>query len=96
MQGKVHYDDPEMYAFVKKRLSMPKKQLEEGAESLTDREMSVIRYMCLHKTYQEKADELFISPDTYKSRLKSIFKKLGLKSSKELYDWAIERGFIKK
>ena len=96
MQGKEYYDDQELYLFVKKRLAMPRKQLEEGLESLTERELSVIRYIRLHKTYQESAAELCISTDAYKSRLKSIFKKLGVKSSKELYDWTVEKGFRDK
>jgi len=96
MQGKTYYKDPEMVDFIKKRLAMPRKECEVGEESLTELHWKVIRFICLHKSYEEKAAELFIAPDTYKSRLKNIFKKLGLKSSSELYDWAVKRGFIKK
>ena len=96
MKGKTYFKEPDMYDFVVTRLAVPQKPLVEGAESLTERQWELVMYISLHKTYQEHADELYISPNTYKSRLKKVFKKLGMKSSKELYEWANEKGFNNK
>lgn len=96
IEGKLYNLDPKMVSYIKKRLAMPRKELEVGEESLTACQWEVIRYISSDKTYKESANELFISLDTYKSRLKKVFEKLELKSSNELYEWANKRGIIKK
>ena len=94
MSGKTYFDNPDMYAFVKKSLAMPKEQLIKGFESLTERELPVIRYILLHKTPKQAAKELYISTEGYKSRRKSIFRKLGIQSTETLLEKAKRWGLI--
>jgi LuxR family maltose regulon positive regulatory protein len=46
------------------------------AEPLTQRELDVLRLLPTHLTYQQIADELYVSPNTIKSYIKSIYRKL--------------------
>jgi DNA-binding NarL/FixJ family response regulator len=92
MAGNDFYEEQELFAFVKKRLAMPKSKLFEGVESLSDRERSVVNIIDYRKTYAESAKELFISQEAYHSRLKSVLKKLGLSSKEALYDFAVKVG----
>ena len=46
------------------------------AEPLTERELEILRLLPTHLTYQQIADELYVSPNTIKSYIKSIYRKL--------------------
>ena len=48
------------------------------SENLTDRELSVLRYLPSMMTNEEIADELFVSVNTVKAHLKRIYRKLGV------------------
>ena len=96
IEGKEYFDDPEIFAFAKSRMSMTQKELVVGIDSLTKREMAVVRHLTLEKTYKEKAEEEFISHSGYKKRLRNIFKKLNLDSSAALLDFAISIGLRHK
>jgi LuxR family maltose regulon positive regulatory protein len=49
-------------------------------ESLTDRERSVLRLLPTSLTQREIGEELFLSINTVKTHVKSIFGKLGVES----------------
>ena len=45
---------------------------------LTDREKEVFHLVCQHKSYQQIADELFISKSTVKTHMHNAYAKLGI------------------
>ena len=47
---------------------------------LTSREWEVLDLVCERKTTDEMATELFLSPETVRSHVKSIYRKLGVNS----------------
>lgn len=49
-------------------------------EPLSDREVTVLRYLCSHLTYREIAAALYVSLNTLKSHVRSVFRKLGVDS----------------
>jgi two-component system, NarL family, response regulator LiaR len=50
---------------------------------LTSREWEVLDLLCERKTTDEMARELFLSPETVRSHVKSIYRKLGVNSRSE-------------
>ena len=52
-------------------------------EQLSDREVTVLRYLCSRLTYQEIASALYISLNTLKSHVKSVYRKLCVASRQE-------------
>lgn len=53
-------------------------------ETLTTRENEIVRAYCNGFTYQEISASFFISPNTVKTHLKNVYKKLGVNSKVEL------------
>jgi DNA-binding CsgD family transcriptional regulator len=51
---------------------------------LTPTEQRVAELIAAGRTYQEAADELFISPKTVQWNLSKVYRKLGIKSRAEL------------
>ena len=49
-------------------------------EPLTAREVTVLRYLCSHLTYAEIAAALYVSLNTLKSHVKSVYRKLDVAS----------------
>ena len=49
-------------------------------EPLSPREVVVLRYLCSHLTYREIAAALYVSVNTLKSHVRSIFRKLAVAS----------------
>ena len=49
-------------------------------EPLSPREVNVLRYLCSQLTYREIAADLFVSVNTLKSHVRSIFRKLAVTS----------------
>jgi LuxR family maltose regulon positive regulatory protein len=52
-------------------------------EPLSAREVTVLRYLCSRLTYEEIAAALFVSLNTLKSHVKSVYRKLGVASRAE-------------
>jgi LuxR family maltose regulon positive regulatory protein len=52
-------------------------------EQLSDREVTVLRYLCSRLTYQEIASALYVSLNTLKTHVKSVYRKLGVASRRE-------------
>ena len=68
--------------------------VETLSENLTDRELSVLRYLPSMMTNEEIAGELFVSVNTVKAHLKRIYRKLGVVSRREAVRRAHELGMI--
>ena len=49
-------------------------------EPLSPREVNVLRYLCSQLTYREIAAALYVSVNTLKSHVRSIFRKLAVTS----------------
>lgn len=49
-----------------------------GAESLSRQELRVLRRLCAGQTYAEMAEALIVSPNTIKTQVSSIYRKLGV------------------
>ena len=63
-------------------------------ETLTQRELDIIRLCALGKTSKEIADELFISARTVESHKNKIFNKLGCNSTTEMVNYAFLNGLV--
>ena len=50
----------------------------QGAESLSRQELRVLRRLCAGQTYAEMAEALIVSPNTIKTQVSSIYRKLGV------------------
>lgn len=72
--------------FLDEAISQAKKELEEKAitqqsliEPLSERELEVLKLICVGKSNQEIADELVIAIDTVKRHVNNIYGKMGVK-----------------
>lgn len=73
----------------------PKVHLERGAlESLTPRELEVMRYLIRGYTNRQIAETIFISTRTVESHRASLLGKLGLKNRVELVEFAKKYGLM--
>ena len=61
-------------------------------ESLTDREVEILRWVARGRATQQIADALFISEVTVRTHLKNIYEKLGLTNRVELALYALQEG----
>ena len=64
---------------VRRRL-VPRERAETGWEAMTDSELAVARLVAQGLTNREVAEQLFVSPHTVSSHLRSIFAKLDINS----------------
>ena len=55
-------------------------------EPLSPREVIVLRYLCSRLTYREIAAALYVSVNTLKSHVRSIFRKLAVTSRADAVD----------
>ena len=60
---------------------------------LSNREISIIKLICLERTNQEIADELFLSKRTVEGHRRRILEKVGAKNTAGLVVYAIANGF---
>jgi LuxR family maltose regulon positive regulatory protein len=68
---------------------------QEGlAEPLTDRELTILRLLPAPSSLRELASELFVTPNTLKTHLRAIYRKLGAESREEAVIRARVRGLI--
>ena len=63
------------------------------AESLTDRELDVVRLVALGRTNAEIAAELYVSLSTVKTHLSSVQLKLDARNRVEIAAWAWQNGY---
>ena len=63
-------------------------------EPLTDRELTILRLLPAPTSLRELASALFVTPNTLKTHLRAIYRKLGAESREEAVIRGHERGFI--
>ena len=63
--------------------------------SITPRELDVLRLMSRGRTNKEMASAMFISEETVKTHLKSLFQKLGVHDRTEAVAVSLQRGIIR-
>jgi predicted ATPase/DNA-binding CsgD family transcriptional regulator len=63
-------------------------------EPLSDRELSVLRWLRSDLTQRRIADELIVAPSTVKSHVKAIYRKLGVSSRAEAVERARQVGLV--
>jgi len=63
-------------------------------EPLTERELTILRLLPAPASLRELASELFVTPNTLKTHLRAIYRKLGAESREEAVIRAHERGFL--
>jgi len=66
----------------------------KGAETLSEGEIRVLRLVAIGKQNRVIGQELYISEDTVKTRLKNILSKLGARDRTHAVTIALRRGFI--
>ncbi len=91
LQGE-SYIYPTMSSFLFKDFSEEKK--DEDESPLSPREKEVLKYVALGFTYQEIADELFVSVKTVETHKARISEKLNMKKRSELVRYAVSQGLI--
>jgi len=63
--------------------------------SLSPREMDVLRLLCRGRTNKEIGSAMFVSEETVKSHMKSLFVKLGVHDRAEAVAVSMQRGLIR-
>jgi len=63
-------------------------------DPLSEREVTVLRYLCSHLTNQEIAAALYISLNTLKSHVRTVYRKLGATSRAEAVDAGRQHGLV--
>jgi LuxR family maltose regulon positive regulatory protein len=65
-----------------------------AVETLTDRELAVLRHLPSMKSNQEIAAEMYFSVNTIKTHLKSIYRKLGVNRRRDAVEEARARSLL--
>jgi DNA-binding NarL/FixJ family response regulator len=63
---------------------------------LSPREREIVRFVALGLRNAEVAQRLFISPETVKTHLNAVFRKLGVRDRIQLSLYAVETGIIRR
>ncbi|MDW3195511.1 MAG: response regulator transcription factor [Cytophagales bacterium] len=87
VQGKFYYTD-----FLSRKLIHAIQ--EDDRVTLTERELRFIKLACTEMTYQQIADEMFVSPKTVDGYRKALFEKLKVKSRVGLAMYAVNNGWV--
>jgi two-component system invasion response regulator UvrY len=87
VQGKFYYTD-----FLSRKLIHAIQ--EDDRITLTERELKFIKLACTEMTYQQIADEMFVSPKTVDGYRKALFEKLKVKSRVGLAMYAVNNRLI--
>lgn len=72
----------------------PKESKSEKSCPLSNREKEVLKYVALGFTYQEIADQLYVSVKTVETHKARISEKLNIKKRSELVRYAVAQGLI--
>lgn len=87
VQGRFYYTD-----FLSRKLIHAIQ--EDDRVTLTERELKFIKLACTEMTYQQIADEMFVSPKTVDGYRKALFEKLKVKSRVGLAMYAVNNGWV--
>jgi len=63
-------------------------------ESLSEREMEVLRYLSSHLSLRQISDCLIVSPNTVKTHVMSIYRKMGVNSRHEAVTMSLQHGLV--
>ena len=72
----------------------PKRHNAPGKIALSPREVTVLRFLASRLTQHEIAEDLFVSMNTLKSHLRSLYQKLGVQSRAAAVENGRAAGFI--
>ncbi|MCL3861615.1 response regulator transcription factor [Actinotalea sp. K2] len=72
----------------------PRRAGPAGASRLTRREVVVLRHLAEDATLQQIAARLFVSRNTVKSQVRSLYRKLGVSRRTEAVAWARSSGAV--
>ena len=93
-----HCDDPgplvTTWLAEEQRAEAARTRREGLAEPLTDRELTIVRMLPAPASLRELAADLFVTPNTLKTHLRAIYRKLGAESREEAVIRAREGGLI--
>jgi LuxR family maltose regulon positive regulatory protein len=83
---------PEELRRLKERVGQITEAAPVGTSSLTTAELRLLPLLPTHLSFREIAAQLYVSPHTVRSHVKSIYRKLGVSSRSEAVDLLAERG----
>ena len=89
-----YYSNPKTTQVMMKGLSSWKSGDRKPQISFTDREMAVLKLICLGKGTTDVADELCLSVHTISTHRKNILRKLGVNSAAEVILYAVNSSLI--
>ena len=81
-------------AALRARLAKERRATIPGASALTAAELRLLPLLATHLSFPEIAAEMFLSPHTIKSQMKSIYRKLGVSSRNQAVMRARELGLL--
>jgi LuxR family maltose regulon positive regulatory protein len=81
-------------AALRSRLGQNRRSHAPGASALTMAELRLLPLLSTHLTTLEIAAELYLSPHTIKSQIRSVYRKLGVSTRNEAVTRARELGLI--
>jgi len=85
---------PEIAATLTRALMAKRKEEEDPAPKLTQRELEIIRLIAKEYSNEQIANELFISERTVETHRKNIFRKTGTKGVVGLLKYAMGKGIL--
>ncbi|MAT41881.1 MAG: hypothetical protein CL609_06035 [Anaerolineaceae bacterium] len=81
-------------SLTKERLEKKSPKVQNLIEPLSERELEVLKLICLGKSNQEIADELFIALDTVKRHTNNLYGKLGVRRRAQAMNEAQRLGLV--
>ncbi len=71
-------------------------EVQNELNSLTQRELEILKMIALENSNTEIADQLFISPKTVETHRKNLMKKIGVKNSLGVYKFALKHQLLEE
>lgn len=90
------YSSPKTTEVMMKGLSKWKNGIRKPQISFTDREMTVLKLICLQKATIDIANEIFLSPRTIEGYRRTLLEKIGVNNSVGLVLFASQKGWLEK
>ncbi len=90
------YSSPKTTQVMMKGLSKWKNGIRKPQISFTDREMTVLKLICLQKATIDIADEMCLSPRTIEGYRRTLLEKMGVNNSVGLVLFASQKGWLEK
>jgi DNA-binding CsgD family transcriptional regulator len=81
--------------FAQRIADLPRWPAEAGPSPLTERERSVLAALAEESSMSALGATLYLSPNTVKTHLRSVYRKLGVRSREEALDEAVRLGILR-